>query len=197
MIAFIKGLVKSVEPDHLVLDYQDMGFKLFLSGRDLGNVRIGEELRLFTEMIVREDEISLYGFIDPKERSLFNRLRSVSSIGTKTALGILSVLSAKELIELIVSEKADLLTRVPGIGKKTAARLLLELRDPFLKEFGHIEPTEAPLTEEALSAGTELREALLSLGYSSAEIHKLTKELDLSLPIEELLRLSLSKLARW
>jgi Holliday junction DNA helicase RuvA len=197
MISFVKGEVASIEVDHLVLDHQDLGYKIFLSAKDLGSVEIGETLRLFTETIVREDEISLYGFIDPKERMLFNRLRSVTSVGTKTALGILSVLSGNELIEMIVNENADLLVRVPGIGKKTAGRLILELKDPFLKEFGAMDVTTEDMSKESFGKDAELREALLSLGYSSAEITKLIKDLDFSLSIEELIRLSLSKLARW
>ncbi|MDI9472940.1 MAG: Holliday junction branch migration protein RuvA [Bacillota bacterium] len=197
MIAFIRGEVASVEVDHLIVDHQDIGYKIFLNARDLGSVEIGETLKLFTEMIVREDELSLYGFIEAKERALFNRLRSVTTIGAKTALGILSVLNANELIELIINEKADLLTRVPGIGKKTAARLILELRDPFFKEYGAVEIAQEPLPKEAFGKDLELREALLSLGYSSAEIVKLMKDLDFSLSIEELIRMSLSKLARW
>ncbi len=197
MIAFIRGEVASVEVDHLIIDHQDIGYKIFLNARDLGSVEIGETLKLFTEMIVREDELSLYGFIEAKERALFNRLRSVTTIGAKTALGILSVLNANELIELIINEKADLLTRVPGIGKKTAARLILELRDPFFKEYGAVEIAQEPLPKEAFGKDLELREALLSLGYSSAEIVKLMKDLDFSLSIEELIRMSLSKLARW
>ncbi|NLL22666.1 MAG: Holliday junction branch migration protein RuvA [Tissierellia bacterium] len=197
MIAFIRGEVASVEVDHLIVDHQDIGYKIFLNARDLGSVEIGETLKLFTEMIVREDELSLYGFIEAKERALFNRLRSVTTIGAKTALGILSVLNANELIELIINEKADLLTRVPGIGKKTAARLILELRDPFFKEYGAVEIAQEQLPKEAFGKDLELREALLSLGYSSAEIVKLMKDLDFSLSIEELIRMSLSKLARW
>ncbi len=197
MIAFVKGQVASVEVDHLVLDHQDMGYKIFLSSRDLGSVEIGEDLKLYTETIVREDEISLYGFLEAKERTLFNRLRSVTSIGTKTALNILSVLSANELIELIINEKADLLMRVPGIGKKTAGRLILELKDPFFKEYGSVEIAPEEISQESFGKDVELREALLSLGYSSAEITKLMKGLDFNLSIEELIRLSLSKLARW
>ena len=128
---------------------------------------------------------------------LFNRLRSVTSVGTKTALGILSVLSGNELIEMIVNENTDLLVRVPGIGKKTAGRLILELKDPFLKEFGAVDVTSEEMSKESFGKDAELREALLSLGYSSAEITKLIKDLDFSLSIEELIRLSLSKLARW
>lgn len=192
MISFLRGEVVEIGLDHIVVDREGIGFKLFLGQRDLGSLAFGPQ-KIFTEMIVREDEISLYGFLDPLDREIFLRLQKVSGIGVKTALALLGIFSGADLVNLILEENLALLTKAPGIGRKTASRMVLELKDLFQKEFSHIEKEEESGESQRKH---ELREALLSLGYGGGEIQRVTASLDFSHPLEVLLRESLAQLVK-
>lgn len=192
MIAFLRGEVVEIDFDHVVIERDGVGFKVFLGQRDIANLNMGPQ-KVYTELVVREDDLSLYGFMDPLDRQVFQRLQRVSGIGVKTALGILGMYRGAEIVNFILEENLALLTRAPGIGKKTGSRLILELKDHFLKEFSHLEaPEESPHTQ---SKG-ELREALLSLGYGGGEIQRVISNLDFSKPLEVLLRESLAQLVK-
>ena len=191
MIAFIRGKIVEIGQDHVVIDKAGIGLQVYLNQRDLAGFD-EEEATIFTELIVREEELSLYGFLEPMDREIFQRLQRVSGIGVKTALGILSIYSGQEIINFIIEENQVLLTKAPGIGKKTASRMILELKDSFIKDYGLMELVK----DEGSEARQELHEALLSLGYGGGEIARATKELDLELPLEQLLRLALSRLVK-
>lgn len=192
MFSFLRGDVVEIDFDHIVLERDGMGFKIFLGQRDLGILDLGQQ-KIYTEMIVREDEISLCGFLDPLDRTIFQRLQRVSGIGVKTALGLLGIFTGAEIVSFVLDENLALLTKAPGIGKKTASRLILELKDYFLKDFSHI---EAPEETGHSQNKQELREALLSLGYGGGEIQRVTANLDFTKPLEVLLRESLAQLVK-
>lgn len=189
MLSFIRGKIVQIEGDHVVIDHGGLGLKVFLSQRDLGSITL-ENTLLYTELIVREDELSLYGFIVPLDREIFQRLQKVSGIGVKTALGILSIFSGKEIVHFILEENLPFLTRAPGIGKKTASRMILELKDGFSKDYSFMDMER----EGGYETKQELREALLSLGYGGGEIQRILPQLDLSKSIEVLLREALALL---
>lgn len=198
MIGLLQGEILEIQTDHLLLLTGDVGFNIFMNLRDLSELELGHRVKVYTEMVVREDDISLFGFLSPQDRSVFNRLRSVSGIGNKTAQGILSTFSAKEIIQLITQENESFLTQVPGIGKKTAGRIILELKDPFLKEYGQQEQLEVVSSSKVDdSKKEEVQLALLQLGYSKAEVSSFFKTADWDLSIEELIREALKSLARW
>lgn len=170
MYAHIEGIVAEKEQDSIVLDAGGVGYLLNVSGATLSMApAVGERMKLYCALNVREDAMELCGFYSREEKRMYERLRSVSGVGSRTALQILSALSVRDLSIALVTGDAAALTRVPGIGKKTAQRLVLELKDKV---------DDAQLTAQAASASpkvsangaeAEAIAALISLGYSSAE----------------------------
>lgn len=118
MIASLEGVIGGSAGDHIVLIVSGVGFKVF-TPRGSISAGVGERQFLFTEMTVREDAITLYGFVTSEERDLFNRLTTVTGVGAKLALAILGTLSGAQIVSAIVNDQPDLLTRVPGVGKKS------------------------------------------------------------------------------
>ena len=200
MIRFVHGILRSKTEDGLVIEAGGIGYGVRVPLSVLSDApSVGEEILLHTYFSVKEDGQDLYGFFTDKDRSFFIQLISVSGIGAKTALAILSTFSREELIGLILSGDSKRIQKAPGLGKKSAERLILELRDklktedalPFVEESG--EASFSGLQE----AIREAMEALLSLGYKTGEARNamrgITKIEELS--AEEILRLSLRKLA--
>jgi Holliday junction DNA helicase RuvA len=162
MIASIQGIIAASSADHLVVVTGGIGYKIFAPVAALGH-GAGEEILLHTSMIVREDNISLYGFPSTAERDLFERLITVSGIGPRTGLAILSTLTIEHLRNAVAAGKPDLLQRVPGIGKKTAEKIIFELKDKLKGASGII------VTGALEDTTMEVIEALTALGYSVAE----------------------------
>ena len=158
MIGFLRGKVIFLYKDSCIIDVGGVGYRVYLTGMTQQKVHRKEEAALFIYTSVREDAIHLYGFFSQEEYDLFLQLISVSGIGPKVAVGILSVITVTELCHAIYEKKTSLLTKLPGIGKKSAERIILELKD------------KVHITSE--DAQDEAEEALRSLGYSSAEIAK-------------------------
>ena len=173
MYAHIEGTVAEKDQDSIVLDAGGVGYLLNVSGATLSMApAVGERMKLYCVLNVREDAMELCGFYSREEKRMYERLRSVSGVGSRTALQILSALSVRDLSIALVSGDANALTRVPGIGKKTAQRLVLELKDKV---------DDAQLTAQAASISPKVNAkvpeaeaiaALVSLGYSSAEAAK-------------------------
>ena len=173
MFAHIEGMVAEKSADSIVIDVHGVGFLLNVSGATLSMApAVGEKMKLYCVLNVREDAMELYGFHSREEKQMYERLRGVTGVGSKTALQILSAMSVRDLSIALVSGDAAALTRVPGIGKKTAQRLVLELKDKV---------DDAQLTAQAASISTKVNAkgpeaeaiaALISLGYSSAEAAK-------------------------
>jgi len=166
MISFIKGILIEKNPTFVIIDVQGVGFGIYipLSSFDkIGN--IGEEVKLFTHLNVKEDSLTLYGFFTSEEKVLFEMLIEVSGIGPRTAIGILSGISVNEFRTLILNKNYARLTTIPGIGKKTAERLVLELYDKISKSsFKTTSETSTQITNQELRV--EAIQALCSLGFS-------------------------------
>lgn len=163
MIASVTGTIEAVASDHAVINVGGIGLQVFMSTQTLSALGgVGTPTRLCTQMIVREDAILLFGFGAEDELKFFRLLQGVSGFGPKLALALLSALRAEELVSAIAGGNAALLTSVPGVGKKLAARLILELKD---KVTAGAAGDVIPLSEEDHDAVA----ALLSLGYSAAE----------------------------
>jgi Holliday junction DNA helicase RuvA len=146
----------------------------------------GESVSLFTHLVVREDAHNLYGFASAEERAAFRQLIRISGVGARTALSVLSGLSVSDLAQAIADQDAARLTRIPGIGKKTAERLLLELKGKLAESI------------ESRSGGrsSEVLQALVALGYSEKEASAAVKDLAADLPVAEAIRTALKTLAR-
>lgn len=174
MIAFLRGKLASKAYDYVVLDVSGVGYKIMLSGQSVSRLpEIGTEIQLLTKMIVKEDDVALYGFQNATEQNVFERLISVSGIGPKAALSILSSYSAEEVIEIIASQDSVRMQKAPGIGKKTASRIILELKDVFAQVGGDLSSQTPSVSTSALQGA---REALLSMGFTSAEIDLALKD---------------------
>jgi len=162
MIASLHGTVGSASFDHLVVVVGGIGFKVFVPFNTV-TVNQGDDVFLHTLMIVREDAITLYGFGTLAERETFELLISVSGVGPKMALAILGTLSIERLRTAVSSHQVETLTRVPGIGKKTAEKIIFELKDKLKGADGLI--GAAPLTD----VNKDVLDALISFGYSVSE----------------------------
>lgn len=174
MIAFLRGKLASKAYDYVVLDVSGVGYKIMLSGQSVSRLpEIGTEIQLLTKMIVKEDDVALYGFQNATEQNVFERLISVSGIGPKVALSILSSYSAEEVIEIIASQDSVRMQKAPGIGKKTASRIILELKDVFAQVGGDLSSQTPSASTSALQGA---REALLSMGFTSTEIDLALKD---------------------
>ncbi|NTV62283.1 MAG: Holliday junction branch migration protein RuvA [Oscillochloris sp.] len=167
MIASLRGTLIHIGADHLVLETGGVGWLVYTPRTVLGSAgAIGDSLLLYTHMIVREDALSLYGFLNTAQRELFESLIGVSGVGPKVALSLLSSGAPEEIRAAVAQGDTARLSRVPGIGKKTAERLVLELKGKIdLKGL----PTPSGATPAASALNSDLANLLVSLGYSAAE----------------------------
>lgn len=196
MIAFLRGSLLERRPDQIVLDVAGVGYRLFISlGTFYELPEPGEPLQILVHTVVREDAIHLYGFLRPEERAAFLALVAVSGVGPKLAMGILSGISPQDLWLAVRAQDAQRLTKVPGVGKKTASRLVLELEGKIPAPAGLPEPAPAPgarppQAEDAVSA-------LINLGYPEPAAAKAVEAALASLGgmagLEELLREALRR----
>ena len=194
MIDFIEGIVEEITEDKIIMSTGGVGFALTASDISRSSVEVDKEYKIFTEMRVREDDITLYGFVTRDERKVFNLLTTVSGVGAKVGMGILSAISLNEIRMAIASSNVSMLTKAPGIGKKTAERLILELKD----KMGTLDLTNAPqidIHEEPADEG-ELIDALMSLGYNRYESIKASADIDSTLDLSSKIRIALSNLSR-
>ena len=174
MIGFIKGKLASKSDNQVIIEASGIGYIINVTDNSpLLLEAEGEDVKVFTQLIVREDDMSLYGFYDKKAVSLFNKLMTVSGVGAKAALSILSAMQTDEVIKAITFGDSAMLTRANGVGKKGAERIILELGDK-LSDFGLVTGDSSipkPSSDAASSDDprSEAIEALLSLGYSRSE----------------------------
>jgi Holliday junction DNA helicase RuvA len=193
VIARLRGRLVDVLPDGAVIDVGGVGYRVFLTPKALAALPRGEDVVVHTVTYVREDALSLYGFLSAEERQAFELLLGASGVGPKLALALLSVHSPDALRRAVSAGDADALTLVPGIGRKGAARLLLELRG----KLGDGAP-DLPADPATRPAYAEVREALGALGYAPAEVKAALEALPEdagALPTQELLRVALRGLA--
>lgn len=195
MYAYIKGAVEEILPDRAIIDANGVGYELFCSANTLKRLRKGETAKLLVHFHLAQDVMALYGFADDSERSMFRRLISVSRVGPKVALSVLSVLSVSDIAAAILTENPAAFDKVPGIGRKTAARVLLELKE----QVGRDEIISAGLPEsagEALPMRAEAVAALVELGYDGASASRAVAAIQNAETIEELLTSALKELGR-
>ena len=194
MIDFIEGIVEEITEDKIIISTGGVGFALTASDISRSSVEVDKEYKIFTEMRVREDDITLYGFVTRDERKVFNLLTTVSGVGAKVGMGILSAISLNDIRMAIATSNVKALTKAPGIGKKTAERLILELKD----KMGTLDLTNAPQIDihEEPEDEAELIDALMSLGYNRYESIKASADIDSTLDLSSKIRIALSNLSR-
>ncbi len=198
MISHLKGVLEHVDKAHLVVDVGNVGYHVHVSSGTLNRLpKVGEKIHLFTYQVVREDDISLYGFMTKEERNLFALLLTVSGIGPKGSMSIISAFPIDKLVTAITQGNVDLISTVPGVGKKTAQKLVIELKEKVAKAYA-IKPSDMaigmggdePIVSDAISA-------LIALGYSpkEARLAILKSGIDLSSQnVEEIIKQALKSL---
>lgn len=199
MFHHIDGIVSDIEPNLAVIDCGGIGFALNATTNTLSRLKSGERARLFVQEIIREDSFDLYGFFDRREKSCFEMLLGVSGVGPKAAMAILSATTPEGLAMAIIGGDEKTLTAAPGIGKKIAQRILLELKDKMSKETDGVAVAGgvSPVGGIGKSKLNDAVAALAVLGYGSSEISAMLKGIDLdALPLEEIIRLALRNMIK-
>lgn len=203
MIAYIKGLVAEIMEDRIVLETGNIGYNVFMPMAAVEKtLRTGDEVKIHTYLNVREDAMQLFGFLTRDDLNTFKLLLGVNGIGSKAALGVLSGLSADELRFAVLADDVKTISRAPGIGKKTAQKLILELKDKFSLEDAFEQKTAHMHGEEAgeLSGLSDIRkeavEALTALGYSGSDALKAVKKVEITqdMNVETLLKAALKNM---
>lgn len=200
MIAFVKGEIENISEDNTVIDVGGIGYNVRISPQTAGRLPgIGQEVKLYTYTCVREDAFWLYGFLSRDELELFKLLITVNGIGPKGGLAILSVMSADDLRFSIISGDAKAIAKAPGIGIKTAGRVILDLKDKISMEdtaFHREMDDYADMSGGWADAAGEAVEALTALGYSSADALRAVKKSDITeeMDVETILKLALKNM---
>ncbi|MCG2787100.1 MAG: Holliday junction branch migration protein RuvA [Anaerolineae bacterium] len=187
MIATLHGEIQHKEDNALIVDVGGVGLRVFAAKSLVESLKVGEKTFLFTHLIVRETELSLYGFENAEERQLFLTLLGVDGVGPRVALSVLATLSLDAVQRAVFSEEPELLSRVPGVGKKTAQKIVLYLQD-------RLKPTDVLGQVASMSdSDSEVLAALTSLGYSVVEAQTAIQAIPKDAPgaVEERLRLAL------
>ena len=192
MIGRLNGILLEKTPPLVLIDCNGVGYECEVPMSTFYNLpAIGEKVIMLTHFVVREDAQLLYGFGSNQERATFRQLLKVNGIGAKSALSILSGLSIDELVQAVALQETAMLTRVPGVGKKTAERLLLELKDKFT-----IDGVAAMSANQAKSASGDVLNALLALGYNEREALAAVKLLPADVAVADGIRQSLKALSK-
>lgn len=194
MFAFLEGIADSIDADRVIINVSGVGYELLCSRNTLDRIGKGEVVRLYTHFQLSQDTVALYGFVTQEERSMFRQLITVSKIGPRTALSALSVLTPSDITSAIVTENAAAFEGVPGIGKKTAARLLLELKEKI--SLNDIIAANARVeTKNAVSASNAMRSeavaALMALGYDGVSAGRAVNAVDDCERVEDMITAAL------
>lgn len=194
MYSYIIGKVISKSKNILILENNNIGYEIYMTEIALSELNIGEDAKIYTYYNVTQDNISLFGFKNLEEKKMFENLISVSKIGAKTAIGILSSISAAELAISIITNDINRLSKLPGIGKKTAQRLVLEVIDKVKTEEVIFTEEEQKSNENYLNTTEKEKdviEALKVLGYNIKEIDNVIKTLDIKSSTEDMIKQAL------
>ena len=187
MIASLNGRISDLGDDYLIIDIGNLGLLVYIPAQHRQQMRVGENIQLHTYLVVREDSLTLFGFDTPEEREFFILLLGVSGIGPRLALAVLSTLNPEAIRRAVFSEQSEIFSRVPGIGKKTAQKMMLHLEDR-IKDVDGLEPLAAMDDTD-----TQVLEALVSLGYSVVEAQAALQAIPRDAPedVESRIRLAL------
>ena len=196
MISWLKGELLEKQPPSIVVNVNGVGYELEAPMTTFYDLpAVGDSTSLFVHMVVREDAQLLFAFSSRQQRELFRSLIKVNGVGPKVALAVLSTLSAQELLQCMASEDPKQLTAVPGIGLKTAQRLIVEMKDRLEKEFGDVALEARAQNDLGANDKDDAIAALVSLGYKSSDASRVVKSLSSDLSSEELIREALRTLS--
>lgn len=195
MYEYIKGKYIGINKDYIILENNGIGYRIFTSGATIASMpKNGEEIMLYLEQIVREDFIGLYGFESKEELDMFKLLLTINGVGAKAALSLLSISRINNLKYAIMTGDEKHLCRGVGIGKKTAARIILELKDKLKPDELLDEVNDSESNNENIMAASEALSALIALGYSEKEAETVLKKLDKNDTVENIIKDALKAL---
>jgi len=187
MYEYIKGIFKGMNKEYVVVENNDIGYCLYASGNTISNMPDVEgQVQLFIQQIVRDDFIGLYGFYTKEERDMFNLLLTINGIGAKAALSLLSISSINNLKYAILTSDIKTLMKAPGVGKKTAQRIILELKDKF-KDNEALQPMDV-ISDNSKNSYDEALAALIALGYSEKEATKALESVNVVDSLEDVIK---------
>ena len=199
MISYIKGILEDMSPGMVVVDNHGIGYQMMVPMRGESFPKIGQEIKIYTHMHVREDDVSLFGFLSKEEKEAFELLIGVNGIGPKVGLSVLSTLSVYELKMAVISEDVKTISKTPGLGPKGAKKLILELKDKLSFEELEEDGVGAEIFDTSVDSSDSVMitiEGLVSLGYSKSEaaiaVNKVEAAKDLT--PEELLKKALKNI---
>ncbi len=195
MIGFLRGSVVQLSTEYCLLDVGGVGYRVFIPSSTRGRLKTGEDAMLYTHLSVREDALTLYGFESQEEYQAFQMLISVSGVGPKVALGILSSITVSKLFQAIHGQQIAVLTKLPGVGKKSAQRLILELKDKAAELDGAEGDLDAPAEDVAGDQLSDAAAALSALGYSQAEISSVLRRVKEPITTEDAVKFALKEFA--
>ena len=196
MFAYIKGILDTKTNGYVIVETGGVGYKIFMSSKSMEALgEAGTAVKIYTHYYVREDNISLYGFTSNEELRMFELLLSVSGIGAKSAIAMLSEISPSSFALAVISNDVSKLVKIPGIGKKTAARIVLELKDKLKTEEAITETEEVEVAIKEDNKTSEVIAALQVLGYTRKEIDKVLEKMDLdTMELEGAIKIALKLL---
>lgn len=194
MIGFIKGTIEDIEEDRAVVDCNGIGYNIFMPSSVLANISIGATVKIYTYLAVREDAMNLFGFLGKQDLDIFKKLITVSGIGPKGGLSIMSVMTADEVRMAIITGDHKAISKAPGVGAKTAMKVIVELKDKVnLEDVSFVSGAAAPVESNLQKEGVM---ALVALGYSEHESALAVKKVDGALyeDVETLIKEALRKM---
>lgn len=200
MFYYIEGKVTHMEPHIAVIDCAGVGYLLNVTNQTQSKLRTNETARLYTYVNIREDAIELYGFYDIQERDCFKLLLGISGVGAKVALSILSTVTPEKFALAVLSDDEKAITQSPGVGKKLAQRIMLELKDKLKKSFGNTKQSGIVLNDQILNDDPDkLSEAVMALqvlGYAASEAASALAGVDGNESVENMVRYALKRLLK-
>lgn len=200
MLYYLNGRIAEILPNSVIIDINGLGFLVNTSIKTLSSIQPGQQAKLYISEAIGENNFDLYGFTDLQEKRIFEMLISVSGVGPKAAISLLSSLSAEQLLQAVINDDSKLLTAAPGIGKKIAQRITLELRDKIAGEIPELTASgikTGPMDQisDQNSSVSDAVAALTALGYSSSEINPIIRAGDWGgMSAEQIIRFVLSKM---
>ncbi len=204
MLDYMKGIVAEVTESILVLEVGQIGFRIHISGREAQALPgRGEEVKIYTYLSVREDALTLFGFLSKDDLEMYKLLLNVNGIGPKAALGVLSVMTADDLRFAVLADDWKAIAKAPGVGNKTAQKMILELKDrvsledAFEKKLAHADGAESPAALDGeFQARTEAIQAMVALGYSNSDALKAIRRAQITddMDTETILKLALKQM---
>lgn len=191
MIGFLKGKIELLQRPHVLIDVNNVGYRVLVSEKVYAKLAKSQKIHLFTFTYVREDALELFGFLDPEDLRLFENLITVSGIGPRTALNIFSFGERNEIVEAIVKGDVSFFTSVPRLGTKNAQRIIIELKNKMGAA------SDLDLSGKDLAENAQVAEALKTFGFSAKEAQKAIREIKpIGISTEEKIRLALKNLAK-